>query len=252
MFLKRKRRPKLKAKRFTEGSYHCTFIHEMESSSDLIQSNTHKGCSILNTMCYNYEQKSVTGQEDDSTSNKWIWFNKQVYDTLLCLWMISRALVDYTDMGRAIGCILDEVYVLSVSMRDSIGSTTSFIHTSMVLHPGSDTHLRIHKFIHEGLLSSLSKKQQNRKVSLNNTVLGVDYKLTTNMLMKQLYIAVQYFYITYQIILGKISRTIYTLTKTAKSNYFTKTIQGELININKLELNKMNSTKSIVSKRVRL
>ena len=63
--------------------------------------------------------------------------------------MISRALVDYIYMGRAIGRVLDKVYTPSVSMRDSIGPTTSFSHTSMVLHPGSDDHLRIHKFIHE-------------------------------------------------------------------------------------------------------
>ena len=89
-------------------------------------------------------------------------------------------------MGRAIGCILDVVYTPSVLMRDSIGSATSFFHTSMVLHPGSDDHLRIREFIHEGLLSSSLKKQQNEKVSLNNVVLGVDYKLTIDMLMKQL------------------------------------------------------------------
>ena len=112
----------------------------------------------------------------------------------LCSWMISRALVDYTNIGR----------------RDIIASTTSFCHTSMVSHPGSDDYLHIRKFIHEGLLSSSLKKQRNGKVSLNNVVLGIDYKLTINMLMKQLYIAVQYFYITNQLILGKISRAIYT------------------------------------------
>ena len=78
------------------------------------------------------------------------------------------------------------VYPPSVSMRDSIGSTTSFFHTSVVVHPGSDDHLRIRKFIHKDLLSSLSKIQQDEKVSLNNVVLGFDYKLLINMLMKQL------------------------------------------------------------------
>ena len=107
-------------------------------------------------------------------------------DTFLCSWMISRKLVDHTNIGRAIGRILDMVYAPSVSMRDSIGPTASFFHTSMVVYPGSDDHLRIRKFIHEGLLSSLSKKQQNGKVSLNNVVLGLDYKLLINMLMKQL------------------------------------------------------------------
>ena len=109
--------------------------------------------------------------------------------------MISRKLVDHTNIGRAIDRILDKVYASSVSMRGSIGYATSFVHTLMVVHPGSDDYLRIHKFIHKGLLSSLSKEQQHRKVSLNNVVLGIHYKLSINMLMKQLYIAIQFFYI---------------------------------------------------------
>ena len=60
----------------------------------------------------------------------------------------------------------------------------------MVVHPESDDHLCICKFIHKGLLSLLSKEQQYEKVSLNNVVLGIDYKLLINMLMKQLYITV--------------------------------------------------------------
>ena len=96
--------------------------------------------------------------------------------------MISRKLVDHTNIGRAIGRILDMVYAPSVSMRDSIGSTSLFFHTLMVVHPGSDDHLRIRKFVHEGLLSSLSKKQQNGEVSLNNVALGLDYKFPLNML----------------------------------------------------------------------
>ena len=63
----------------------------------------------------------------------------------------------------------------------------------MVVNPGSDDHLCIRKFIHKGLLSSLLKEQQHGKVSLNNAALGFDYKLSINMLMKQLYIAVWYF-----------------------------------------------------------
>ena len=65
----------------------------------------------------------------------------------------------------------------------------------MVVHPESDDRLRIRKFIHEGLLSSLSKKHQSGKVSMDNAALGFDYKLSINILMKQLYIAVQYFYV---------------------------------------------------------
>ena len=152
----------------------------------------------------------MIGQEDESKVIKWTWFNKQVQDTFLYSWMISRKLVDHTNIGRAIGCLLDLVYVSSTSMRDSIGSTTSFFHTSMVVNPGSNQHLRIRKFIHEGLLSSLSKKQQNEKVSMNNAALGFDYKLSINMLMKQLYIAVQYFYVFNQITLEEDCHVVYT------------------------------------------
>ena len=70
--------------------------------------------------------------------------------------------------------------------------------------------------------------------------------------MEQLYITVQYFYITNQLTLEKISRAIYTPIENLKNNYLTKTIHGELIDINRLELNKKNSTKHILSKRVRL
>ena len=102
------------------------------------------------------------------------------------------------------------------------------------------------------LLSLLLKKQQHGKVLLNNVAQGFGYKLLINMLMKQLYIAVQYFYILNQITLEEDYQVIYTPTTTTKSEYLIKTIDGELIDINKLEMNKMNSTKSIVSKQVRL
>ena len=118
----------------------------------------------------------------------------------------------------------------------------------MVVHPESNDHLQIRNVIHGNMLSSSSKKQQNGKVSLNNDILGVDYKMTINMLMKHLYIAVQYFYITNLLISGKISRVIYKPTKTMKSDYFTQTIHRKLININKLGLTKMNGIKSIGSK----
>ena len=166
--------------------------------------------------------------------------------------MISRKLVDGTKIGRAIGRLLDLVYALSAGMKDSDGSTTLFFHTSMVAHPGLNDHLHIRKFIHKGLLSSLSKKQQNGKVSMNNAALGFDYKLSINMLMKQLYIAVQYFYVLNQITLEEDCHVVYAPSANTKSECLTKTIDGELIDISKLEMNKMNSTKSIVSKRARL
>ena len=95
---------------------------------------------LLNANEYNYKLRSVIGQEDEN-------------------------------IRRAIGRLLDLVYAPSAGMRSSVGSTTSFFHTSMVVNTGSNDHLRIHKFIHEGLLSSLSKKQHNGKVSMNNAAL---------------------------------------------------------------------------------
>ena len=68
------------------------------------------------------------------------------------------------------------------------------------------------------------------------------------MLTRQLYIAVQYLYINNQLTLEQDCQAIYTPTTTIRSDYLTKTIGGELIDINKLEMNNMNSTKSIVSK----
>ena len=77
----------------------------------------------------------MIGQEDEYKVTEWTWLNKQVCNTLLCSWMVSQKLVDHTNIGRAIGCLLDLVYAQSASMRDSIRSTTSFFHTSMVAHP---------------------------------------------------------------------------------------------------------------------
>ena len=165
-------------------------------------------------------------QEDESKVTKQTWFNKQVCDTFLSSWTLSRKLVDHSNIGRAIGSLLNMVYASSASMRDSIGSVTLFFHTSMVVHPGSDDHLRIYKFIHEGLLSFLLKKQQHVKVPLNNAALGFNYKLSINMLMKQLYIAVWYFYILNRITLEEDCPAIYA------SNLKSKLFLAEIYNFN--------------------
>ena len=191
-------------------------------------------------------------QEDDFIANKRTWFDTQVRVTFLWSWIMSRALVDYTDIGRIIGCILDDVQAPYVSMNDSVRNIISYFHTSMVVHPGSYDHFWIHNLIHGNMLSSSSKKQMNGIVSLKNYIQGVDYKMTINMLLKHLYLAVQYFYITNRLISGYISSDIYKPTKIMKINYFIQVIQGKLININKLELTKMNVIKTIISKGVRL
>ena len=87
---------------------------------------------------------------------------------------------------------------------------------------------------------------------MNNAPLGFGYKLSINMLMKQLYIAIHYFYVLNQITLEEYCHVIYESSANTKSEYLTKTIDGELIHINKLEMSKMDITKSIISKQVRL
>ena len=70
MSLKRKRGAKLKAKGCAEGRYHRIFNNVLESSSDLLRSNTHKGCCVLNATDYNYKLRSVIGRKDDSKVTK--------------------------------------------------------------------------------------------------------------------------------------------------------------------------------------
>ena len=156
--MKRKRRMKLKTYSPEESKYHLMFNNVLTSDFDLLQTKTHKGYCMMNFIEYNYKLRSMIGQKDESKRTKWTWFNKQVGDTLLCSWMISWKLVDHTNIERAIERLLDLIYTRLAGMRDSVGSTTSFFYTLLVVHPGSDNHLCIHKFIHEGLLSSLLKK----------------------------------------------------------------------------------------------
>ena len=162
-------------------------------------------------LCVEWQWIKLQINECDWTSKvtKWTWFNKQVSDTLICSWMISQKLVDHINIKSVIGLLLDLVYVPSASMRNSIESTTSFFHTLMMVHPRSDDHLHIRKFMHKGLLSLLSKKQQNGKITLNNVALEFDYKLSINMLMKQLHIAVRYFYVLNWITLEENCQVVY-------------------------------------------
>ena len=79
MSLKRKRGAIFKAKGCTEGRYHRIFNNVLESSSDLLQTNTHKGCCVLNATDYNYKLRSVIGREDTYSVMKWTWsINKYV------------------------------------------------------------------------------------------------------------------------------------------------------------------------------
>ena len=70
MSLKRKRRMKLKAYSPEENKYHLMFSNVLSSDSDLLRSNTHKGCCMMNVNEYNYKLRSVIGQEDESKVTK--------------------------------------------------------------------------------------------------------------------------------------------------------------------------------------
>ena len=74
--MKRKQRMKLKAKGCEEDKYHLTFNNILTSDSDLLQSNTHKGCCVLNATDYNYKLSSVIGRENEFKTTKGTWFNK--------------------------------------------------------------------------------------------------------------------------------------------------------------------------------
>ena len=70
MSLKRKQKIKLKANSCAEDKYHLIFNNVLISSFILLQSNTHKGCCVLNTTNYNFKLRSVIGRENDSKVKK--------------------------------------------------------------------------------------------------------------------------------------------------------------------------------------
>ena len=70
MSLKRKQRMKLDANNHEEDKYYLMFKNTVSSDSDLLQSNTHKECCVLNANAYNYKLRSVIGQEDEPKVTK--------------------------------------------------------------------------------------------------------------------------------------------------------------------------------------
>ena len=89
MSLKRKQRKKLKACSPEEDKYHLMLNNVLPSDSNILCTNTHNECYLLNANEYNYKLRNVIGREDEYKVTKWTWFNKQVRDTLLCSCMIS-------------------------------------------------------------------------------------------------------------------------------------------------------------------
>ena len=96
-----------------------------------------------------------------------------------------------------------------VSGTDSNGILTLYVPVSFVVHPESSSHIgTCITLVHGSMLSLSSKQKSNGKSSSKARLIGVDNTMTLDMLMKHFYIAVQYFYITNQLIAGDISRVI--------------------------------------------
>ena len=71
MFLKRKERAKIKAKGCTEGHYNQKFKHKLEPRSHIKASCVHVSSYMTNAMDSNYKLRSVIGQGNKFTANKW-------------------------------------------------------------------------------------------------------------------------------------------------------------------------------------
>ena len=61
---------------------------------------------------------------------------------------------------------------------------------------------------------------------MNKAALSFDYKLSINMLMKQLYIVVRYFYVLNRITLENDCHVVYALSANTQNEYLTKTIDA--------------------------
>ena len=69
--MKKKQRTNLKARYREQDKYHLMFNNVLPSDSDLLCTNTHKECCLLNVNEYNYKLRSVIGQEDGPKVTKW-------------------------------------------------------------------------------------------------------------------------------------------------------------------------------------
>ena len=169
-------------------SFQCTHTDSNNDNKNSIY------IQLIKHTLYNflYKLRSVRGREDYFTANKWTWFDIQKCTTLLWTWVVTWALIDYTATRRIIGCLIDTVQTPYISVTNSNRNIISYIHISLVVHPGSNNHVWICNLVHRNMLSSSSKKERSRKVSLKTGIIEIDNKMTINTLMKYFYIAVQY------------------------------------------------------------
>ena len=165
----------------------------------------------------------------------------------------SRALHDYMKNERVIGCLKNTIQQPFVPRTGSNRILTLYVHIPFAVHPGSNSHIgTCTTLVHGSMLPLSSKQKSNGKSSSKARRIGVDNKMTLDMLMNRFYIVVQYFYITNQLISGDISGVIYKPTEVLENNCFTQTLERKLFHANKMELMNMYFIKSIKSKWARL
>ena len=92
----------------------------------------------MNVMDYNFKYKlrSVFEREDDFIAIKWTWFDIQVCNILLWTWVASRALVNYTEVGRIICSLFGNLQALFMSVTNCKETITSYFRTSLVVTQG--------------------------------------------------------------------------------------------------------------------
>ena len=103
--------------------------------------------------------------------------------TLLWIWMVSRTIVDYTEIGRIIGGLFYTVQGLLVLGTNNNEIITSHFHISLALYPESNYHVRMCDSVHRNMLSLSSKKKSSGKVSLKTSIIGFNNEMTINTLM---------------------------------------------------------------------
>ena len=77
-----------------------------------------------------------------------MWFDTKVCTVLLWIWVVSRALVDYTETRRVIGCLIDTVHTPYVPGTVSNGKITACVYKSLTIHPGSNNHVWMFNLVH--------------------------------------------------------------------------------------------------------
>ena len=123
--------------------------------------------------------------------------NMQLCVPFLCTQVKSPTIQDYKKIERVIGYLKNTVQLPLAVGIDSDKILTWYIQASFAVHLDFNSHIgTCTTLVHGSMLSLSSKQKSNEKGSLKTRLIRVDNKTTLDMLMKNFYIIVQYFYIT--------------------------------------------------------